>query len=368
MKRMIKWNLGGLLTIALCLALAASGQAYDLDEKFSIGGVMAGVAQHQWVDGDDDKGRGAFVFQPEFSFRPNDNNEIFAKFGFAAANALNGVSNFNLASWAADLEDDVKNINGRNRDYLLTAWYKYTFDFSEKNNLMLSAGIIDATDYVDENVFANDEYTQFMNEALVNGPNGFYPSYDTGGGVEWEIGNFDITGVAMNIGENDDGNNYNFYAAQLGYRLETGLGEGNYRAIIDTTSEDFLDEDGDDDESRLAFTLSFDQQLGDIFGAFIRFTWQDDDPAIDYNALYSGGINITGKWYGREQDNFGLGYAYLNGENDFDYTQVAEVYWRVLFNDYFAATADFQYMKDEFDTDEDEIEGVIGSIRLTAEF
>jgi hypothetical protein len=47
---------------------------------------------------------------------------------------------------------------------------------------------------------------------------------------------------------------------------------------------------------------------------------------------------------------------------------VAEIYWRAVFNDYFAATADFQYMKDEFDTDDDEIEGIIGSIRLTAEF
>ena len=114
--------------------------------------------------------------------------------------------------------------------------------------------------------------------------------------------------------------------------------------------------------------LSFDQQLGDIFGAFIRFGWQDDAADIDYNALYSGGVNITGKWYGREQDNFGIGYAYLNGENDFDYTQVAEIYWRMVFNDYFAATADFQYMEDKFDSDKDDIEGVIGGIRVTAEF
>jgi len=66
--------------------------------------------------------------------------------------------------------------------------------------------------------------------------------------------------------------------------------------------------------------------------------------------------------------NIVFGYAYLNGENDFDYSQVAEIYWRAVFNDCFAATADFQYMKDEFDTDDDEIEGIIGSIRLTAEF
>lgn len=365
---MMKLNLGGLLTIALCLALAVPGQAYDLTDKFSFGGIMAGVYQYQWVDGDENKGRGAFNFEPEISFRPNEQNEFFAKFGFGAGNGLNAETNFNLAPWAANLEDDYKDINGRNRDYLLTAWYKYTFKFGENNSLGLTGGIIDATDYVDENAYANDEFTHFMNEALVNGPNGFFPSFDGGGAIEWEIGNFDITAMGMNIGENDDGNNYNYFAGQIGYKLNTSLGEGNYRLIVDTTSEDFLDEDGKDDESRLAAILSFDQQLGDIFGAFIRIGWQDNDPAITYNALYSGGVNITGKWYGREQDNFGIGYAYLNGENEFEYSQVAEIYWRVVFNDYFAATADFQYMKDEFDTDEDEIEGVIGSIRVTAEF
>jgi porin len=244
----------------------------------------------------------------------------------------------------------------------------HIFEFSENNALEMIGGIIDATDYVDENTYANDEFTQFMNEALVNGPNGFFPSFDGGGAIEWEIGSFDITAMAMNIGENEVGRNYNYFAGQIAYKLNISWGEGNYRLIVDTTSEDFKDEDGKDDERRLAALLSFDQQLGDIFGAFIPVGWQDDDPAIDYNALYSGGVSITGKWYGRKQANIVFGYAYLNGENDFDYSQVAEIYWRAVFNDYFAATADFQYMKDEFDTDDDEIEGIIGSIRLTAEF
>jgi porin len=354
-----------LLWFVLTVVMSDS-YAYDITDKFYIGGIMAGVYQYQWVDGDEDKGRGAFNFEPEISFRPNEQNEFFAKFGFGAGNGLNAVSKFNLASWAANLEDDYKNINGRDRDYLLTAWYKYTFIFGANHTLGLTGGIIDATDYVDENAYANDEFTQFMNEALVNGPNGFFPSFDGGVAIEWGIGSFDITALGMNIGENDDGNNYNYFAGQIGYKLNTSWGVGNYRLIVDTTSEDF--EDGKDDESRLAALLSFDQQLGEIFGAWIRFGWQDDDPAIDYDALYSGGLNITGKWYGREKDNIGIGYAYLNGEYDIDYSQVAEVYWRVVFNDYLAATADFQYMEDKFDSDEDEIEGIIGNVRLTAEF
>jgi porin len=358
------------LIIFLCFGLVifvSNSYAYDITDKFSIGGVLSGAYQYQWADGDDNLGRGALPFQPEFSFRPTEQDEIFANFGFAAGNGLNGVTDFNLAPWAADLEDDVKDINGRNRDYLLTVWYKHTFELSENNALYLTGGIIDATAYIDENAYANDEYTQFMNEALVNGPNGFAPSYDIGGAVEWEIGSWDITAMGMNVGENDDGNNYNFFAGQIGYKLNTSLGEGNYRLVGQLTSKEFSDENGDK-EYLTAAMISFDQELGEIFGAWIRFGWQDDKALIDYNTLFSGGLNITGKWYGREADNIGIGYAYVNGENDFDYTQVAEVYWRVVLNDYFAVTADLQYMKEKFDTDEDDIDGFIGGIRMTTEF
>jgi porin len=208
-----------------------------------------------------------------------------------------------------------------------------------------------------------------MNEALVNAPIGFAPSYDIGGAVEWEIGSWAIKGVGMNVGENDDGNNYNFFAAQLGYKVSTSLGEGNYRLIVQTTSKESLDEDGDK-ENLLAAIISFDHQLGEMFGAWIRFGWQDDKALIDYDILFSGGLIITGKWYGREGDNIGIGYAYLNGEDDsdFDYTQVAEVYWRFVLNDYFAVTADLQYMQDKFDTDQDDINGMIAGLRMTAEF
>ena len=149
--------------------------------------------------------------------------------------------------------------------------------------------------------------------------------------------------------------------------MNSFLGEGNYRVIGQLTSKDFLDA-SDDKERRMAALLSFDQQLGDIFGAWIRFGWQDDKALIDYDYLYSGGLNITGKWYGRADDNIGIGYAYLNGQNDFDYSQVAEVYWRLALNDYVAVTFDAQYMQDKYNTDNDDIDGFILGIRGAVRF
>ena len=115
--------------IVFCFAMRAA--AFEVTDRITIGGVLAGAYQYQMISaapGFEDTGRGAAVFQPELLVTLTEQDEIFAKFGFAAGNALNdGTSPFHIAPWAADLEDNVKDINSRNRNYLLTAWYKHTF-------------------------------------------------------------------------------------------------------------------------------------------------------------------------------------------------------------------------------------------------
>ncbi|MFZ5761279.1 MAG: carbohydrate porin [Thermodesulfobacteriota bacterium] len=342
--------------------------------KVTFSGIISGAYQYESVNGvpgADDFGRGALPIQAELSVNPTETDEIFFKFGFAAGNGLNTEKHvFAMAPWAADIEDDVKNINGRNRDYLLTAWYKHKFTLAGEHTLGITGGIIDATDYLDENRYANDEYTQFMNEALVNGPHAFLPSYDIGGALEWEIGKLAINGVIMGVGENDEGNAYNFYGVQVGYTLETPIGEGTYRVIFDATSDDFSDPDGQNKESLKGGIISFDQALGEILGVWIRFGWSDDKAIINFKDLYSGGINISGKLWGREQDNIGIGYARLSGGNqDIDRTQVAEGYMRFGLNEVFALTLDVQYLDDKYKQGAgDDVDGWITGIRLTAEF
>jgi porin len=222
---------------------------------------------------------------------------------------------------------------------------------------------------VDENAFANDEYGQFLNEVFVNAVTGNFVSYDIGGVVQWAFGNFSANGLIMDVGENEEGNNYQYYALQLAYRLETGLGEGNYHLTGSLTSDNFLNADGDDDDERLtALGLSADQQLGSIFGVFLRLYFQDDDAAVTYEQEYSGGVNISGSIWGREQDNIGIGVAYLDdGETEVDDTLAVEAYVRFGLTKMFAATADFQYLEDQYDEGKD-VDGWVGSIRVTAEF
>lgn len=367
------------LTMALAgLAMCAPVQAYDVTDRFSIGGVLSGAMQCQYLQDDagaDDQCNGAMPLQPEASFRPTANDEFFVKFGFAAGNGLNSNENRNrspfvLETWAADLEDDVEDINGRNRDYLLTGWYKHTFQFQDIGSLGVTFGLIDSTDYLDENAYANDEYTQFMNEVFANDSEQNLPSYDAGGVFEWKSGRWSAQAVGMNIGKNDDDNEYNFFGAELGYTAQTVWGEGNYRVTVTGTNEQFLDPAGENDESLLSAGLSFDQQVGDNWGAFLRFSWQDDDAAVDYDALYTGGVDVSGKLWSRAEDNIGVGLAYLAGGNlDIDETYVFESYYRATFGDYFAMTADIQWMKDDLKGPGNEnAKGWIFSLRATAEF
>jgi porin len=360
-----------LVAAATALASGMQAYAYQVNDKLSINAVMAAAGQCQSLSGDhdsDNECRGAVPFQPEVSFHPTETDEFSFKLGFATGNGLNNNTPFTIAPWAADLEDDVKDINGRNRDYLLTAWYKHTFQFGEDHSVGTSFGIIDATDYLDGVAYANDEYTQFMNGILTNASHVFLPSYDAGGAVEWQGGPWSLTGVFMSIGENDDGEGYEFYGLELGYTLETGLGEGNYKFLVDATSKDFSSPAGHPNQRLKAMLVTLDQELGDVFGVFARIGRQGDDAAIDYESIISGGLDIKGRAWGRAQDNIGIGYAYLDGGNlDLNHTHVAEAYYRFAANDYLALSADVQYMKDDH-KEEDSPKGFILGLRATAEF
>jgi hypothetical protein len=279
---------------------------------------------------------------------------------------------FSLVPYADDLEDDLKDINGRNRDYLLEAWYKHTFKFSENMALGLTGGIIDATAYIDDNNFANCECRQFMNEVFVNHKNVNLPSYDIGGVVEFNISNISIRALAMNTKfeeERGDFRNYNYFAGQVGYRLETSMGEGNYRLYGFTTNDRFESREGGAEENLKGFGISADQKLGEILGVFARLGWQDDKAVIDHDSIYSGGVNVNGKLWGREKDEIGIAYGYLNGadEAEMGNTDAFETYAKFQISDVSDVTLDVQYINDNM-KDEDDRDGFIYGIRMNAYF
>ena len=378
--------MGGLeikfLLVALYLILPVSVKAYEVSDKFSLEALGTGVIQHgayrnAFTDNGDlinDTTRGSFSVAFLASFLPTIRDKFHARVSFAAGNGLKKLGGVSVAVNADDLEDDLRNINGRSRDNLLELWYKHLFSTGEKSSLGVTLGIIDGTNYVDGNAFANDHHFQFMNEVFVNRLS--VPTYDPGVVLEFDTDHWHLRGLWMNThsGPKDEGGTeFNYYAVEAGYKVNSYLGEGNYRLHFDFTDSKFVDRNAPNELTRSrGFGISVDQQLGNTFGSFVRIIAESDDLADRvHEQLYSGGLNINGRVWSRPQNELGLGYAYLKGAGnqpgDVDYTHVAELYVRFNLNGFSDMSFDLQYVKDRLRNAPDPQVWVFGS-RFNAYF
>ena len=361
---------GILLSVLMVVTLSRSALAYDVDEKVSIDGSLTGVYQYVVYDqgGDENRGRGAVVLDLGLNYHPSDIDEFQVTLSYADGNALNTFVPFSFVPYADVLEDDLKGINGSNRDNLLEAWYRHTLRWSNTESLGITWGLIDSAAYLVQNEFAGDQITQFMNDAFVSNPSTNLPAYDMGAAAEFHLTNFTLNVVGMST-KNDLDKSYNYYALQVGYRLMTVLGEGNYRFVAFTTSEQFPVWTGPGLEKRQGHGISFDQRLGDLFGIFVRLGRQADDAIVDYDALNSGGLNINGKLWGRVHDEIGIAYGRVEGadQSPLDHTTIAEAYLKVRVSERFDATLDVQYILDDYRATQDQ-EGFVYGGRLNAYF
>ena len=343
----------------LFLLFPFSVYAADITDWLSISGTATGV--YQWLNkaqGDvENKGRGSAVIDFNVSVKPTENDEFFLRASFAKGSGFHSESAnypFVLNPNADDLFVDLQNINGHKWDHLQELWYSHKFQIEKEISLKLTAGIIDSTAFIDDNAYANNEISQFMNEAFVNNPLANLPSYDTGIAAEFEWDKLNIKAVGM-YSKNDYEKHYGYYALQIGYKLETELGEGNYRIYGFTTDRKFENWDADAYKSLKGIGVSFDQQIiKDKLGAFFRAGWQDDSAVIDYNRMISFGLNLNGSVWGRKDDEIGVGYAYLKSPSknpDLSRSQVIESYVKFKLFSYKAIssdiTLDYQYIQDK---------------------
>jgi hypothetical protein len=97
--------------------------------------------------------------------------------------------------------------------------------------------------------------------------------------------------------------------------------------------------------------------------------WQGDTAIIEHEAGYSGGVNINGKLWGRENDEIGLGYAYLTGadRSDIDSTNAFETYAKFKISKFVDTSLDIQYIVDNLRHDEDR-KGLIYGVRVNTYF
>lgn len=357
--------------------------ASEITKNLSISGTLTSV--YQWLninkgytDGETDtkrKDRGSASLDFSISFKPYEQGEIFTRASFAKGDGLKTVSPFMLSPNADDLLNDLKNINGHSRDHLLELWYAHIFELNKDTFLRITGGIIDSTSFIDDNAYANSELRQFMNQALVNNPIANRPTYDLGIAFEFEWDKLNLRLLGMRS-KNDIEKNFHIAVLQIGYKLDTALGEGNYRFYTYITDRKFLGWDEGSYKSLKGVGISFDQEIiKNVLGAFFRAGLQNDTVKIDYNGMFSFGLNLNGILWGRKEDEIGIGYAYLKSptkNDDLKHSQVFEGFIKLkLFSHKTLGsdiTFDYQYLRDTARDSQKTISGNIFGIRLNFYF
>ncbi len=328
----------------------------------SIDATLTGVYQYGFYDkafnddGEriDDKGRASFALDVEGEIKPSRRDSVYASASFARGNGLKNTGGISLAMNADDLEDDVENINGRARDYLLEAWYRRELVDSKPLAIAVTGGLIDATRYLDHNRVANDEITQFMNEAFVT--RFFLPSYDPGfalqtTGEKWHV---DMAWMRTQTDSNRKGGvDYDFFGVDLAYLYQLPFGEGHSHLVLQTTSSDFNDRDRPGRQIAIdGLSLSVDQTVGDGIDLFMRLGGTNDDAEeLTHDELYSAGFELAGQKISVPKLVVGVAYAYLDGvgnqPGDIRHTRVFETYARYPLAQFGDISADVQWISDE---------------------
>ncbi|WP_160123688.1 carbohydrate porin [Rhodovarius lipocyclicus] len=202
-----------------------------------------------------------------------------------------------------------------------------------RERITFTIGKFSVWDIFDDNRYAHDARTQFLNWALVGGAGFDYAAdargYTNGAALEWENGSWAVRGGAFQVSRRANGLFLDpalTRAWQLMGSLERfwhiGEREGAIRLIYGLTrarQSDWADlmAGGAFDRNARSYrrkhnvAISFDQQVGPDWGVFARMSWNDGRTQnwmyTEQDRAISFGASLQGPRWGRPHDTVGLG-------------------------------------------------------------
>ncbi len=296
------------------------------------------------------------------------------------------------AGGGAGVEDELKVFSNVNRDAdndenvrLTEVWYEHYL-----SPLTLTFGKIDATCFIDTNEYANDETTQFLGRIFRNSPTIEFA--DNAAGIRFGLEPIDVMDAELVIMDADsdweDVFDNVFVAGQLNFKPELFGRGGNYRILgwINNRDHTKWNDSTKTKEDGCGVGLSFDQELNDNLGAFVRYAWQD--PAQRLNGLdddfslehaWSVGLQLSGAIWNRDNDIFAIAYGQAIPSDDYKKAGTnlnakseghLETYYSFVVNDHLALSPDVQVIWDPYGGDatngNDTI--VVGGLRAQVDF
>ncbi|MBU4512592.1 carbohydrate porin [Patescibacteria group bacterium] len=274
----------------------------------------------------------------------------------------------------ASVEDELQVFSSVNRDAddsdnsvsVTEVWYEYYF---KTIPLTLTFGKIDPTGYVDTNEYANDECGQFLGYVFRNSPVVEFPD-DNAAGVRLAIEPVDFLGIefaAMDANADwEDAFDNMFLAGQLNFKPKLLERSGNYRVYGWLNDKDHIkwDDALKIKEKSYGFGLSFDQEITDVLGAFVRYGWQNpksyaDGSEFSLEQSWSAGIQLTGILWRRDEDIFAIAFGQVMPSGDYKKAndrkagseEHLETYYKFKVNNRLSVSPDLQVIWDPYGGD-----------------
>lgn len=348
----------------------ADGTREELD-KYILGGLNIGAGATFIIqgtnnaNGDDLSEEGEEVMDGSYSV-DLEIEKGFEDYGMAFLHLETGDG--------AGVEDELQVFSNVNRDAddsdnavsVTEAWYEHYF-----NNIpaALMVGKIDGTVLVDTNEYANDECGQFLARIFRNSATIEFPDNSAGARLGLEPAAFmDIQLLVMDADSDwEDIADEVFSAAQLNFKPNLFERSGNYRLIgwLDARDHTEWGDPTTTKEKGHGFGISFDQELTDWLGAFLRYGWQDKDVYLNGEAFsleraWSTGIQVAGSLWGRVDDVLGLAIGqaipsdkYKDAGNSLNAKSEGhfEAYYNYVMNEHLTLTPDIQVIWNPYGDD-----------------
>jgi len=266
----------------------------------------------------------------------------------------------------AGVEDELQVYSNVNRDAddsgngvsVTEAWYEHYF---KAFPLTLTFGKIDATGYVDTSEYANDECTQFLGHIFRNSPVVEFPD-DNAAGVRVAIEPVDFLDIELVATDADadweDAFDNIFLSGQLNFKPNLFQRQGNYRVYgwLNDKKHIKWDDAAKTNEKGYGFGLSFDQELTDVLGAFVRYGWQNPEVYADGSGFsleqsWSTGFQLAGSLWGRDDDVFAIAFGQVMPSDDYKKAgsnlnakdeNHLEAYYSFKINDHLTVSPDVQ--------------------------
>jgi len=334
-----------------------------IDMGITAGGVIQGSSG---AEDDDLDGTARYELELTYTVSPNDVFYLHLEGGNGEGldNRVATLSSFNGNAFG---DDDHLSVS--------EAWYLHRLQWADA---VLQIGKIslggpgdnspDDAIAFDANEYANNERSQFLSGGFVNNLALEFPDNGLGGMVRISANDFlDISaGVADAAGEWSNVFDDLFSILEINFKPKMAGHQGNYRLYgwFNGSDHEDLKDPTKTREDNYGFGLSFDQELTDLIGIFARYGWQRSSVSQVEHA-WSTGFQSSGKFYGRENDTFGLAYGMaIIGEDWKDANSGInsgnehhmELYYNFKVSDHLNISPDIQWVKNpNGDSENDDI-------------